>query len=136
MHFIEIYAFIIIVCSEDLKIRNRLMQPSSNEEITIIPVLNGGDRRSEESLASRRSSRPSIATIAESCSDRYAPIISSGTTTTFNVNESSAQNSAQELDANTQTLAKTYKMRSSSSLSKQKSRSYGNLMPYKYVALH
>ncbi|VDK49284.1 unnamed protein product [Anisakis simplex] len=110
------------LCSDDIRIRNGLLNPSSNEEITVINVMNGS-AQSQESVASKMSS-PRF---------DHAPIISSGIRTTVNISDSGAEHSAHELDRNTETLANAYmssRMRSSCSLTNQKSRSYASLNPY------
>uniref|UniRef100_A0A183UNQ0 Protein melted-like protein n=1 Tax=Toxocara canis TaxID=6265 RepID=A0A183UNQ0_TOXCA len=109
------------LCSDDVRVRNGLLNPSSNEEITVINVLNG-NAQSQESLASKMSS-----------SRADPPIISSGIRTTVNISDSGAEHSAHELDKNTENLANAYmssRMRSSCSLTNQKSRSFASLNPY------
>uniref|UniRef100_F1KT96 Protein melted n=1 Tax=Ascaris suum TaxID=6253 RepID=F1KT96_ASCSU len=109
------------LCSDDVRIRNGLLSPSSNEEITVVSVLNG-NTQSQESLASKMSS-----------SRIDPPIISSGIRTTVNISDSGAEYSAHELDKNTENLANAYmssRMRSSCSLTNQKSRSFASLNPY------
>lgn len=108
------------LCSEDARVRNGLLNPSSNEEITVINVVNGTDQ-SQESITSKMSSKAD------------APIISSGIRTTVNISDSGAEHSAHELDKNTENLANAYmssRMRSSCSLTNNKSRSFASLNPY------